>query len=579
MSDKASKKNDIKQIAADQGLHLWEIPKVINRIYLGMFEKHYRHNATEPWQVEFNERIKTAYKTHTGVEFDPAFFKKNNLKSVALFGPPGHGKTTAYKQAAKKFAKATGLTYIDRLDIADYVDTMDHKGVSHKAKKEFDRNCYLFVSQEFSGEVSKAGMALPFKSVGAISIAGETEQAPVEYMRNMMQGRFKMMKECMAGCLLLDDFVNASPSVQNIGLSVMDEGRYQDLDYGNVYIGLTGNLGSIDGTNTSRPSSALMNRVEVHLVADQPAEFAARLMARTSDKIGDLGMAGFLKRNIELFWKMPDKGSFQSPRAWDNAIDAMRSLVYSNGGSLKHSLDELRGVLSGFVGAYAAEATCDYLHQLTIGADPLARAMISSGKWDQSDERMFEERYANSGGHSGEALTFAYQFGTALADYAAQEIVLHPKQKEVDAIFKEMEAYRESVQGKNNAGTQAKLDAFEKQMSTLRMEIMDKTICNFVLGMTKLGEKDQVLALGVQQLCDKLAYQLPSWSVERTEDDRVVRGIVFPVKKDITDITKKLIDSGKNKEVDNGKLMTVINALTLQDFGGKKVASLKKSKK
>jgi hypothetical protein len=342
---------------------------------------------------------------------------------------------------------------------------------------------------------------------------------------------------------------------------------------------MTGNLGAIDGTNTSRPSSALMNRVEVHLVSDQPAEFASRLIVRTKDRIGDLGMSGFIKRNPELFWKMPEKGSFPSPRAWDNAIDAMRSLVYSNGGSLAHSLNELRGVMAGFIGGSTAEAACDYLHQLTIGADPLARAMIENGKWDRDDEAKFKQSYSN-GGFTADQMTFAYQFGTALADYAAQEIVLNPRQKEYEALHKEMTDYKQSLGGKTPGKiAEEKIAKFQEEMSKIQLEILDKSICNFILGMARLDGKDQVLALGVQQLVDKLAYQLPLWSHEAVSDERQIRKIQFEVKSNIAKCTKGLIESNKDSAVEESQLITVINALTMNNTIGVGKVSLRKKAK
>lgn len=544
MSKSLDKKNDIREIAAESGMNYMELSEVMDSIKLSMFNMYYRHDATEDWQKDYNDRLKTAYKKWKGFDLDPELMKTMDLSPIALMGPPGHGKTTVYKEAAKWFAKETGLNYVDRVDIGDYVSIN-----GEPPKKKFDRNTFLFVSQEFSGEVSKAGIGLPFKSVGAVDVDGEMVQ--VEYMRNMMPGRFQLMKQAMASVLLLDDFVNASPSIQNIALSITNENRFQDMDYSNVYIGVTGNLGAVDGTHTSRMSSALVSRLESYVVSDHPRDFANRLMARTGDKIGDLGISGFLTRNTQFFWKMPEKGPFPCPRSWDKAINRMRMIVMSNGNNLERSLNKIEKALASYVGAETAHHTHAYLLQLTIGADPLARKMIKEGQWSEEDKQKLETGYKS--GFGADSLDFAYQFGTAMADYAAQEIVLHPKNNtpEIAEIYNKVVEKKELTAGE------------KKELNETRREILKDTIERFVIGMSHVKER-QALAFGIQQLSDKLSYQIPAWSQEQPMDDRIQRTLKYEVKEVITDITADLVKS-KHPNVNSSQVATVIDAITSHD--------------
>lgn len=541
---KVDKKKDIREIAADIGMNYADLAHVTDSIKEGMFFMYYRPDATEDWQVEYNDRLKAAFKKWKGVDLDPELMVGMDASPIALMGPPGHGKTSVFKAAAKWFAKETGLTYVDRVDIGDYVSNN-----GEPPKKKFDRNTFLFVSQEFSGEVSKAGIGLPFKSVGSVDVDGEMVQ--VEYMRNMMPGRFQLMKQAMASVLLLDDFVNASPSIQNIALSITNENRYQDLDYSNVYIGVTGNLGAIDGTHTSRISSALVSRLESYVVSDHVRDFANRLISRTSDKIGDLGISGFLMRNPDMLWDMPDKGAFPCPRTWDKGINCMRRIVLSNGGSLERALPEIAARLPSYIGNTAAAYCHAYLDQLVIGADPLAKKMIKEGQWNEQDKQTLEKGY--KGGFGADALDFAYQFGSALADYAAQEIVLHPKNKtpEITAIY-------------NKVNEKQELTAAEKkELNETRREILKDSIERFVIGMSHVKER-QALAFGIQQLGDKLSYQIPAWSQEQPMEDRVQRTLKYEVKEAITDITADLVKS-KHPNVNSSQVATVIDAITNHD--------------
>lgn len=554
MATAKADKKDIREISASIGMHYMDLPKAIERIKLGMFYMYYRHDAKADWQIKYNETLKKAFKEYTGNDFDVEFAKTVKTTPLALMGPPGHGKTTAFKVAAKWFAKSTGLKYVDRVDISDYVNnTSGHK-------KVLDRDTFLFVSQEFSGEVSKAGIGLPFKSVGTANIGGEDVQ--LEYMRSMMPGRFQLMREACASVLLLDDFVNASPSIQNIALSIANENRFQDMDYANVYIGVTGNLGAIDGTNTSKMSSALVSRLESHVVADNAGEFANRLIARTADKIGDLGVSGYLRRNAQEFWKMPDRGAFPCPRTWDAAIDAMRIVVQSKGGSLEASLDEINDMLPSHIGQEGASFLHTYLHQLTIGADPLARKMIHEGVLSEEDKAKLAKGYGD--GFKAESLEYAFQFGSALADYAAQKIVLNPLHKDLEAVYQKI-----------TDGVALTKEEKEK-LADIRGKIVKETMERFILGMSMVTQK-QALAFGIQQLSDKLSYQLPAWSQEHNAGDQAQRVLRYEVKEAIVQATAAWVKTGV-KGADTNQIVTIIDAITNHDqqSGGMPTARKKK---
>ena len=540
---KVDQKNDIQSIAADQGLNYSQLKIAIDRIKQGMFFMYFRHNAKEDYQKEFNETLKTVFKKTYGVEFDESFASTNRITPVALMGPPGHGKTTAFKVAAKWFAKETGLKYIDKFNLEDYAS----------GKEVLSRDSMVFVSQEFSGEVSKAGIGLPFKSVSQLTV--DDEMIQVEAMQNMMPKRFQIMRQAKAAVLLLDDFVNASPAIQNIALSITNENRFQDMDYSNVYIGVTGNLGAIDGTHTSKMSSALNNRLEVLVVSDSAGDFANRLIERTKDKYGDLGLSGFLRRNPDFFWQMPSKGAFASPRSWDGAIDAMRVSVLTYG-SLEKALSQIRGYLPSYLGATNAEHVSSYLHQMTIGASPLAEKMINHGKWDEQDEKKFEKGYKE--GFSGDALDFAFQFSTAMADFAAQNITTSPKHKELEDLYAKINA-------------KAELSPTEKKsLKEAQYEILKEPIERFILGMSRCMQQE-ALAFGVQQLSDKLAYQLPAWSQEQSVDDRIEKSVKFEIKELITQITAELVrkeeksDKKEKSNINHNNIMVVIDAITAHD--------------
>lgn len=549
---KEKNKNDIQEISASLGLHYLDLEKAIERIKLGMFFKYYRQNPKDDWEKDFNQRVKDAFKRYTDNEFDPSFIEKLDVAPLALMGPPGHGKTTAFKVAAKWFAKETGLEFVDRVEVEDYQNG-----------GELNRDTFLFISQEFSGEVSKASIGLPFKSVGKINVEGAREEVEVAYMKNMMPSRFALMRYAGASVLLLDDLPNASPTVQNLALSMTQEQRFQDMNYTGVYIGVTGNLGATDGTNTNRVSSALVSRLEMHVVADTTNEFIIRLLDRTADKIGDLGLSSFLKRNPDNFWHMPSKGSFPCPRTWDKAIDAMRGIVYSKGGNLAESLEEIQRTIPAFIGSGAAQQTHAYLHQIAIGADPLAKKMISDGIWDQNDRAVFDKGY--KGGFGSSSLDFSYQLGSAMADHAAHKIILDPRHEKLQDIYE--------VAKQKTAISAAEM---EKIKSTAK-EILKEPIERFLIGLSHVKDTG-ALAFGVHQLTDKLSYQLKGWSHVITKENMSTRVLRYEIKEIIAKTVDELINRAK-ADKDNSLLdhirdarhmAPLIDAITNYDLVGDK---------
>lgn len=557
-------KNDIHEISGALGLNHAEILDVIERIKGQMFYVYYRHDASADWEIKYNLEIKKAYKKFTGREFDAEFAKKTMMQfaSIALMGPPGHGKTTAYKEAAKWFAKETGLEFIENADINDYV-----KGLDGKAKKQFKRKSLVFVSQEFSGEVSKAAVGLPMKENVVLSIEDEVEEdkKQVTYVSNMMPGRFRLMNKACASVLLLDDFVNASQSVQNIGLSIANERRFQDMSYRHSYIGLTGNLGAIDGTHTSKFSSALVSRMETYVVSDKPKDFAKRLIERTADTIGDLGMAAYLKLNEQEFWKMPTNGSFPCPRTWDAAIEMMRREVHAKG-SLEAALDEISKRLSSSVGVEASAFAYSYLSRLVTGAEPLAKKMIEAGEWDTREKQKFKDGYGD--GYSDKAQEYAYQFSSAMADYVAQKIVLSPLHKDVEHIY-----------AKINNGQP--LDVEEsKKLEETRVKILKEPIERYLLGMSNCLQ-ESALAFGVQQLVDKLSYQLVPWSETKNNSVDKQRYLKFEVKQAIVKISDNLAvarEKTGQKDFNAEHMYAIIDAITNTDRAANKAAPKVKKK-
>lgn len=393
-------KNDLKSIPANQGLMEIDTHEAMEEISIAILRSTYRYPSAEnpvltADELEMNEKVKKAYKEFTKNEW---IDDNRKVLSTLLLGAPGQGKTTAFKQAAKKVAKALGLRYLE----------------NPKDETEVSKNDFVFTSLEFSAENSKMELGgIPAKS----HIHGR------DVMTRLKQWRLESLSAAGAGLLLLDDFPNASPNIQNLGLSLTDEKRYQGLNLSNVYIGLTGNMGAIDGTHTTRLSTALRGRCETYYTQDKVANFISRGKVEYNDEIGDVGVLAYLNRFEHNFSTLPqsrESGGFSSPRTWDNFIVELRRIVMDNGGRGRGELaglGRIRRKAGSLLGLEIGSDFATFLHSMMTSAEPLARSIIIDGV---ADEARLKKAYSD--GFSADAQQFGYQFAVALADYASIEI-------------------------------------------------------------------------------------------------------------------------------------------------------------
>ena len=391
-----SKEQKLDQLAIDLGLRETDTSVAIDRIAYDLLLSMYGKSP------ELNAKIERVYKDWTGADWTP---DNDPLTALLLVGPPGHGKTTSFKEATKKVATALGMRYLENSDL-------DRVPLS-----EIDDTVMVLVTQEAAGVVSALEwLGLP----RAIEVGRNEEGNKIEAMGRLYSERLLKAQRAGGSTILLDDFLNASPSIQNVGLALSEERRFNDLNLQNSLIGLTGNLGAHDGTNTSPLSTALRNRCRIYFIQDKLNDFVNRAQARWTDIVGDAATLGFLRRSEENFAKMPNvkqRGGFPSPRSWDKFIVAARRATKRAGGSLAHAVRDLQDEASALLGLEVGQAYTAYMNAYIKSADPLARAAIMDGKFDK---KSFKEQMEKN--MSADHQYFAYQFAMAASDYAANKI-------------------------------------------------------------------------------------------------------------------------------------------------------------
>lgn len=408
-----AKEQKIEHLAESLGLRESDTSTIIDRIAFDILLSMYGKSAT------LDKKIETVYKEWTGSDW----YKDNDgITALLLVGPPGHGKTTSFKEASKKVAKALDMRYLENADL-DTVplndrEVPDGNGGTKIIKGIDPEKDFVLVTQEAAGVVSALEwLGLP----RAIKLGkGPEQEHEQEAMGRLYSERLLKAQRAGGSTILLDDFLNASPSIQNVGLALSEERRFNDLNLQNSLVGLTGNLGSHDGTNTSQLSTALRNRCRIFFIQDKLEDFVMRAQSRWNDTVGDAATLGFLRRSSEHFAKMPDvkqRGGFPSPRSWDKFIVSARRATRRANGSLAHAVKDLQDEASALLGLEVGLAYTGYMNAYIKSADPLARQAIMEGKFDRVAFRKQMETNM-----SGDQQYFSYQFAMAASDYAANKI-------------------------------------------------------------------------------------------------------------------------------------------------------------
>lgn len=404
-------KQKSQDLAASQGLREVKTDEAINSIARDILITMHRQASDK-----MKAKIEQVYSEwNGGAKF---YDDEDQITSMLLVGPPGHGKTTSFKEAGKKVARALGMQFVENaaIDTIDEVDPEKH---------------FIFVTQETAGVVS----ALEWLGLPTKEHLSDKDKTAV--MGRLYSARLRKAEKAAGSIILLDDFLNASPSIQNVGLSLSEEKRYADLNLTRSYVGLTGNMGALDGTHTSRPSTALRSRCRVLFIQDNYPNFEARAQSRWRDDIGDAAVLGFLRRHEDCFTEMPDPtqmGGFPTPRSWDKFIVQARRAVRAAGGNLAAAMPELDMESAATLGLQVNQKYTGYMNAYIKSADPLAREIVLEGRTDRKfiDEKISaamspkgprEGKEGEKAGFSQDAQWFKYQLALALSDYAAIKVV------------------------------------------------------------------------------------------------------------------------------------------------------------
>lgn len=270
---------ELSAISAKLGLPMMDTDRLMNSVVPDILRSIYRYPLRKSEngkmvdlpltkeEKEINKDVERAYKDITGQPF-PTF--RGMVRPRALFGPPGHGKTSSLEAASRIVADALGWRYVSAEDL-EFVPL-----------EEIDHKTFVFMSYETAGVTSAQDlMGLP----SAEQIEGETKR----YLDRLFSMPFHKLTRAGGGTFLLDDLLNAARHIQDAVLPILDRRRIGQLNLRSSYVCMTGNLGTLDDSNATRAASPMRGRVRSSLAYDTVENFIARTRANPefNDEIGD----------------------------------------------------------------------------------------------------------------------------------------------------------------------------------------------------------------------------------------------------------------------------------------------------
>ncbi len=373
-----------------------------------LLQQLYRPSPQADKDIQLNTKIEQAWQE----QFRKPFFH-TPPSPTSLRGHPGMGKTTSFKVAAKDVARWLGLDYVHN-PTDDYEPT---------------GNELLFQQIELGGETSN------YKITGIPHIKDifrESEGASEKYTTTAPPKSLTNLRHAGASVLLLDDFQNASPSVQNVCLSVLEEKRYQAMDFGpHTYVGSTGNLGAADGTNIATTSTATTSRGQTFIAYDTPENFIERTITQYPDQFADAHLGAFFDTYPDCF-HTPSKSKkgepFACPRTWSKLLPYLRhgfadfEYMLEQATNPSENLFDMKEVITraeGQVGLEVSSKLKQFYLSLTNFVAPIAKKAIAGTELNQREIDVLAEKMGNVG-NKGEF--FSGQLTRRLGEVLAVEI-------------------------------------------------------------------------------------------------------------------------------------------------------------
>lgn len=309
------------------------------------------------------------------------------VNPLVLQGPPGHGKSSLARAAARIVASSMGLKFL--------MNPGENVVVDHRHFVFIDLNLPGQPSAELLGGMP-AVMAMNEKT-GALehlspgTRAGEGQSEVMGYLPDY---RVLALNRAAAGVLNLDDVSRALPNVAQAALSLLLENQYDSMALPkSVYVTASMNMGgAMDKTSVTNQmnDNAWRGRVDRAYLVTGTEEWMNYMRARVwawcrkGNPDGACGMAWLFGR--EPYSVLQDLDSGAQPRTIESATQGIANAVAAAGGlpaafsndnlrSMKSTVQSYAGVRAAMVFERFAKAFVDA--SSLSAADPIQQLGVA----------------------------------------------------------------------------------------------------------------------------------------------------------------------------------------------------------
>ncbi|MFV8386283.1 hypothetical protein ACNO5E_19485 [Vibrio parahaemolyticus] len=530
----------IEQLAAKSGYKPVPIDRLIDTVAKNMLVSWH----TDGVNNEVDTLVETAWTKLFGYEFINAN-PESSATPMGLMGPPGQGKTTAYIVAMKRIA--------DAMNVALHVNP--------PIQKDIGVNDLLLRTMVLAGEVTPTPLSgVPY------SEGNETRFNPPATLTQLQKTNF--------ATFIGDDALNAHQPVQNALMDIVHTKIWRDTYIGeNTYVGITGNLGAADGTNTMKQSSAFINRMAVALAHDTPGAWLQRAhdtyVVDDPFNVGTCFVSDYIAENVtenpNVFYKGPDKqtrGPHASSRSLDALVRDLRTAFVNhdrakaNGIATRPLVSVAEEICSQHVDQEWTKGYVAYVQDLLTLARPAAVELIENNTLSSDMRKKLHDAINYDDGMESERLARALLrlVGSATANRVFDGF--HGVISRVDRI-KHPNLSEEGEQQLRK----------EKKQQSVQMLSGYMEAC-FGTGMIAGGKQNTIMN-SVQNVCRDL--------IARSHDNPMVESAIFGTldKNKMPIVSQQFfklltrIASQFSSDYKNGEALTVVNS-----SGGKQITAL-----
>lgn len=285
----------ISDMAEAVGMKISRVAELVPRVTQDILRTWHTNGERE----DLDQEVEHAWKTIFGYEYARA---SDHIAPLYVKGPPGQGKTSLLRAAVALIADAMERPIVTDPDLYYEPSPRD----------------IIVVLSQLGGAATASGLTgVPTHE------SGHTVFLPPSRIAKMNKQDFSL--------LVLDDIDNAMDHIKNVAMPVVLEKALPDVRINaHCYTAMTGNLGALDGTNTGKDSSALINRAGVTLACDTLGDFLERGEKRFTGEHGMAYIDEFLIDNPTNFYIAHDKkyrGQRPTSRGWDALINRLRDML------------------------------------------------------------------------------------------------------------------------------------------------------------------------------------------------------------------------------------------------------------